>query len=1004
MAGPIVFAATEPPASSRSTPDDAFSDYLVDLWTTEDGLPGNTITGIAQTPDGYLWCGTHDGIVRFDGVRFLRIGPDDPVNQQANRVLCLYADRSGRLWLGTDGAGLMHYKDGNFVKAFAEAPGSSFNVIRCITEDLAGVLWFGTRGGVGQLKNGRVAWLTEANGFTNAANSVWSTAFDHDGQLWVADWVSLRALQFPDFRTHFLGAEARVPIRAVHVDRGGNVWVGTMSRIWRRDPAGEWSSSDASARLANAEVVAFCEGRAGDLWAGTRKGLRRFSDGRWNPVAGHSKLARAEIRALFEDREGNLWVGTGTAGLGRIKRRVLTTYTARDGLTDDAVLALRETPEGRLWVGLSDGRLMQGKPGDFRPFDGGVQRGEAPVECVMRARDGAVWVGTFGDGVMRFHEGSVTRYLPAVGTFARIDKITALFEDRAGNILAGSYYGLYKVVASNVMSAVPIGGRELRSHVTALLEDREGALWIASHGLGVARLKDDVVTWVTRRDGLPTDLVRTLHEGRGGRMWIGTAAGLCYWQDGKLSVFTTDHGLLDNTISQVLEDEDDNLWLGSNRGLMRIAKDEFRAVAAGRKSALEVFACGRGEGMLSAECSHGFFPAGLKTRDGKLWFPTAKGLVMVDPAELKLKMNLTPPPVRIEEIRADGKPTAAARDGAAAELPYGTRRLDFVYTALSLTAPERVRFKYRLDGFDSDWTEAGVARSATYSKLSPGEYRFQVIACNNDGIWNEAGDTFAFRIHTPFWQRGWFLSIAGIAAAGSLGGIVRFFSVRHLRRKLRRLEEAHAVEKERMRIAQDMHDEIGGKLSRISFLSDIASRNLGPASDVSQQIDQVSEAARDVIRTVDEIVWAVSPRNDTLESLAHYICRHAEEFFELTPVELELQLPEEFPARRLSADVRHNLFCAVKEALNNVLKHAAANRVQIAFAMDDASLRITIEDNGRGFEVLAPVTSNGNPAHCGGDGLLNMRERLASIGGECAQASMPGKGTSVTFAVPLRDS
>jgi signal transduction histidine kinase len=236
-----------------------------------------------------------------------------------------------------------------------------------------------------------------------------------------------------------------------------------------------------------------------------------------------------------------------------------------------------------------------------------------------------------------------------------------------------------------------------------------------------------------------------------------------------------------------------------------------------------------------------------------------------------------------------------------------------------------------------------------------------------------------------------------------VGAMVRFVSVRHLRRKLARLEEAHAVEKERMRIAQDMHDEIGGKLSRISFLSDMACQNVAPSSDAGKQMDQVSETAREVIRTVDEIVWAVSPRNDTLDSAIHYVCRHAEEFFELTPIELQLELPGEVPALRLSAEVRHNLFCAVKEALHNVLKHAQASEVRITFAVRLAELQVTVTDNGRGFEAadVFRASANGNPAMHAGDGLLNMRERLESVAGRCVVESATGKGTAVTFVIPL---
>jgi ligand-binding sensor domain-containing protein/signal transduction histidine kinase len=1032
-AAAVAFLTESTAAPQQLATDDSQSEYLIDAWGTDEGLPSNIVTDIAQTPDGYLWCSTYDGVVRFDGVRFVRVGPDERTSRDATRVLCLHVDQRGQLWLGTDGAGVMRYSGGAFA-TFYEGPSASANSVRAIAEDASGALWLGTQGGLGRLVEGKVTWFTDATGFTNSAKSIWNLTTDPEGRLWIADWTTLKTFRGGRFETVLIDPEQRPPVRAVYTDEESNIWAGMLGRALRRESSGNWVNIDEAGDFAKTEVAAFCRTRSGELWVGTRRGLFLQRGKGWTVFRARDGLLSSEVRALFEDREENLWVGTGTGGLARLKRRVLKSYTAQHGLTDGGVRALRQRPDGELWVGMNAGRLAYGgSSGAFHRFDGPDLPNDAAVESVLQTRDGALWIGTFGNGLMRFHRGATTQFRPSVGSPARIDKVTALLEDRAGQVLVGTFYSLYKATSSNLLVPVLVGGRDLRSPVTVLHEDRAGRLWVACHGLGLAQLNFDsssasasaeIVEWITRREGLPSDLVRTLHEDAAGTLWIGTEAGLCRWREGKVTTFTKAQGLADDTISQILEDDSDNLWLGSNHGIMRVAKRELDAVAAGKKASLEVFACGRGEGMLSLECSGGFSPAGLKTKDGRLWFPTTRGLVMVDPSHLRMSMNATPPPVHVEEVRADGKLVAQpylkpghgvpASAGSTAErlhrtpsrlkpelhtlvLPAGTRRLEFSYTALSLTAPERIRFKHRLDGFDSDWTDAGAARSAVYTKLPAGPYSFQVIACNNDGLWNETGYTQRFRVLAPFWQTWWFLSLMGLATAGTLGATVRFVSVRHLRHKLRRLEEAHAIEKERMRIAQDMHDEIGGKLSRISFLSDMAGQNL-QKSEASEQIEQVSEAAREVIRTVDEIVWAVSPRNDTLDSAIHYICRHSEEFFELTPIELELKLPDEVPARRLSADVRHNLFCAVKEALNNVLKHARPTGVRVAFAVSPASFEVTVTDNGCGF----CTKESGSPGRAG-DGLLNMRERLQSVDGSCTITSQPGGGTRVVFKVPLKE-
>jgi ligand-binding sensor domain-containing protein len=338
-----------------------------------------------------------------------------------------------------------------------------------------------------------------------------------------------------------------------------------LGRALRRGSNGEWSDVDAGRAFGNVEVVAFCRTRSGELWVGTRRGLFLQRGNGWTVFGRRDGLLSSEVRAIFEDREENVWVGTGTGGLARLKRRVLKTYTAQHGLTDGGVRALRERKDGELWVGMNAGRLAYGNGGGaFQRLDGPNLPSDAAVESVLETRDGALWIGTFGNGLMRFHRGETTSFRPTVGSPARIDKVTALLEDRAGQVWLGTFYSLYKVTGSNVVVPVLVDGRELRSPITALHEDRENRLWVACHGLGLVRVglsanstngRANVIEWLTRRQGLPSDLVRTLHEDATGTLWIGTEAGLCRWRNGKVSTFTTAHGLADDTISQILEDD-----------------------------------------------------------------------------------------------------------------------------------------------------------------------------------------------------------------------------------------------------------------------------------------------------------------------------------------------------------------------------------------------------------------------------------------------------------------
>ena len=987
------------------------SDYIIDTWGIEEGLPNNTISSLAQTPDGYLWCGTYDGLVRFDGVRFVRMGPDDP-SQQANRIQCLLVDRRGQLWLGTDGAGIFRF-DGSQFTAVSQQPDLALSSVRCLEEDKTGDLWFGTRIGIGRLHDGAATWFTNTARFANAAKSTWNFLFDREDRLWIADWNGLKVFRGGRFESVVPRTELRPPVRALYRDSAGLLWAGMMGQALVRDQSNHWNLVDDQGQFGEAEVTAFCQTRSGQFWVGTRKALFRKDRDRWIAFMARKGLSSSEVRALFEDREGNLWIGTGAGGLARIKPRLLQTYAVSAGLGDGPVLGLAEKPGGKLWVGLEDGRLLEGNAGSFRSVEGLPV--DAPIKTLLPTRDGALWVGTFGNGAFRIKNGEISRFVPSIGSPARVDKVLSLMEDRSGTVWVGTFYSFYRHTVSNQLQAVLVDGREIRAPVTALLQDRSGAVWVAFDGLGIVRLMGDRSAWLTREDGLPTHFVRALYEDAAATVWIGTASGLGCWRGGKLSVLTRANGLIDDSILQILEDASDNLWLGTGHGIMRVAKKDLLGVIDGKKASFEPFAAGRGEGMMSPECSGGFSPAGLKTSDGRLWFPTARGLTMADPMKLETGSNSQPPAVYIEEFRVDGKTIACPQAMSAwaksnpsetFAVPAGFHRVQFDYTGLNLRAPDRIRFRYRLDGFDSQWREVGQERTAVFPNLSSGKYSFQVAACNQDGVWNQTGKAFTFVIATPFWRAQWFLALVAVTGAVAVAGVVRVVSLRHLRRRLRRLEEAHAIEKERMRIAQDMHDELGGKLSRISFLTDLARRNLSEPSESSQQIEEVSEAAREVIRTVDEIVWAVSPRNDSLESLTHYISRHAEEFFEMTDVELELELPDKFPGQQLSAEIRHNLFCAIKEALNNVLKHASATKVIISFRTSETAFEVAVVDNGVGFERsnLAKETVPTPSATVSsrvGNGLFNMHDRLQNVRGLSRIETHPGRGTRVVFSVPL---
>ena len=446
-------------------------------------------------------------------------------------------------------------------------------------------------------------------------------------------------------------------------------------------------------------------------------------------------------------------------------------------------------------------------------------------------------------------------------------------------------------------------------------------------------------------------------------------------------------------IGHIEADERGFFWLSSYDGILRASEKDLNRCANGEIAAVPFLTYGINEGLPTLECSEGLQPAGGKTADGRLWFPTAKGLVVVDPAGVCI--NRQPPPVRIEEMRVDDKKVADGDDVRPLKVPPGRHRLEFAYTGLSFVAPEKVRFKCRLNGFEPDWADVGTKRVATYNYIPPGNYSFQVIACNNDGVWNETGASLKFEMLPYFWQTTWFHVLGGVATVLVASAVVWFDTRRRMRRKLERAERQRDIERERSRIAKDIHDDLGASLTLIAMLSQSYRGEMQLPEFITKNFDRIFANARKLTSAMDEIVWAVNPRHDRLDSLANYLSRFAYEYLSVAEIRFRLNFPLDLPTQPVAAEVRHNLFLAFKEALHNIVKHAAANEVRVELRLDAAQLTLQVADDGSGFGTGTPA----GRITCG-NGLANMQQRLEEIGGVCEIQSEPGRGTTVTFIVP----
>jgi ligand-binding sensor domain-containing protein len=732
--------------------------YAIASWQRRDGLPQRSVVALAQTRDGYLWVGTEEGVARFDGTRFRVYDSSNTPALVRSNVSTLVASRRDGLWIGTIGGGLV-WTDGERFRRYTVADGLAQDIVSSVLEDRDGTLWVGTFDkGVSRLVGGRFVSVTTREGLSSDE------------------------------------------IRALRQTEDGSIWVGTHGGGVNRVKDGRVESWTTATGLSHDQVTSLCPDGAGGMWIGTRKGLDRWTGGKIEVLTARDGLVNDEVISLTRDRDGALWVGTVTGGLARLAGRGIGSLTRRDGLLDDTVITLLEDREGSLWVG-SDGGLNRLSAGPFVPV--GVPEGLSSddVRPILQTRDGDLWIGTRGGGLNRRSAGtgSWKAYTHADGLPS--DRVWSLYQDSRGDVWAGTKAGLARFHAGNWTSYTTAQGLA-GDLVFSIAEDARGDLWIGTVA-GLSRLRDGRFTNFGRAEGLSNERVYALLPASDGTLWIGTLGGgldrlagdrissaipseeasfvfslteaggmvlagtggrgLYGLAGGRWKRAAKGDGLFDDTVYTILDDGRGFLWTTSNRGVSRISRDGLAGFLAGRLSRIASTAFGVSDGMREAECNGGFQPAGWRAADGRLWFPTARGAVSVDPSDPSLLPH--DPVVALERVVADERPVPPR---GVPVLPPGTERFEFHYGAIDYRAGDADRFRYRLVGFDRDWIDADRRRVAYYTNLPAGTYRFEAAASNAPGRWIPTAP-FDFRLRARFYRTGWF---AALATAGILLGLV----------------------------------------------------------------------------------------------------------------------------------------------------------------------------------------------------------------------------------------
>lgn len=993
----ILCLAHRPALQAAATPaPPAASSYVIDAWGTDEGLPQNSVTSIVQTRDGYLWCGTLNGLVRFDGTRFVVLDESNAPGLNSSRIVHLFEDSRGVLWIGTETAGVATLENGR-ITSLGIGRGTSEQRLVAAAEDDRGSVWLYTADG--QLWRHRNGKLDIFVFDLRRPSPTRALVAEPGGLVWIGTDRRLAAVM-PDVAAGSL--ELPVALEAP-VDRldyllassKGGYWRlanGQIQRCVRQEVILEWGSNP----WGSAPVAAACEDREGNLLVGTLGvGVFWFDpQGRFAWLTTGHGLTHDIILSLHVDREGTLWIGTDGGGLNRVKRPVFERLDRARGLQPKVIQSVCEDAQGGLWIGSNGGGAACWKDGALLSYGAAQGLANSHVWSVYADRSSNIWAGTRGGGLF-LKRGD--RFEPAPGAQAIPPEVFAIHEDRRGTLWLGTRNGLLRKENDSWKSHTTRDGLSA-DEIRAITDSPEGALWIGTFGGGLNRIENGTFTAFHKSDGLPSEDISSLYLDAEGVLWIGTfGSGLGRYHQGQWTRYTAREGLPGNSIGSIIEDGQGCLWIASTAGILRVRKQDLDDFARGSIGYVPGRVYGKPDGLPTRECTLGSQPGAALTRSGQLWFPTVQGLAFVHLD--RLDPNPHPPPVIIESISIDGQIQGGSHLLASPSdtivVPAGRHRIDIHYSSLNLRAPDRARFQYRLDGFETGWTEAGSSRTAHYPRLPPGQYRFIVKACNEDGIWNETGRGLAIIVLPPLWRKWWFLTIATGSLLAAIVGMVYYFSTQRLQRQLQRLEQKQAVEKERSRIAQDIHDQLGANLTQVSLLSDLIENDKEQPAEVEAHARQISLTARETTRVLDEIVWAVNPSNDTLEGLVSYLCKYAQEYLSVASLRCRLDVPTELPASSLPPELRHNVFLSFKEAITNVVRHASASIVQVRLRLDPGRFAMEIEDNGRGLAGLDPAAAQTR------NGLQNMRRRMTAIGGSFSIEPAPQGGALVRLSAPL---
>jgi signal transduction histidine kinase/ligand-binding sensor domain-containing protein len=966
--------------------------YAHTAWKIREGFTRGAINSIAQTPDGYLWLGTQFGLLRFDGVRNVPWQPPPDQHLPSSEILKLLVGTDGTLWIGTR-EGLASWKGGKLAQ-YAELAG---HPVSALLEDHERSVW---AGGVG-VPSGRLCTIQKGNircyGEDGSFGFGVQSLYEYRGDLWAGATNGLWRWK-PDPPKFYPNPDPVGGVSALLEGDNGLLWIAMRGGI-KQLVAGKAVPYPLPA--APLSPYRLLRDREGGLWIGTLgQGLLHLHNGTTDVFASADGLSGDNIGSLFEDREGNIWVTTND-GLDRFRDFAVPTISSKQGLSNANIYSVLAARDGSVWVGTPDGlnRWNDGKITVYRKTTSRLLTRAAQQRTVHEVSDRGLPDNGFGSlfqddreriwatttrGVAYFEDG---RFIPVSSVPRQI--VRAMAEESAGNLwIDDQDHGLIHLLGQSVVERIPWAQLGRKDFASALVPDRaRGGLWLGFYQGGVAYFKDALVrTSYAATDGLGRGVVSDLRLDRDGALWVATKGGLSRLKNGHISALTSQNGLPCDAVHWSAEDETHSVWLYMACGLVHIARPELDIWAADPSHTIKTSVFDSSDGVRSISDTPGYHPAVAKSPDGKLWFTTADSVSVVDPRHIPF--NKLPPPVHVETVKVNRKELAAA-DGI--EFSHSSNDLEIDYTALSFTNPERVRFRYKLEGHDADWVDVGTRRQAYYGGLAPRTYRFRVMACNNDGVWNEAGASWNFSIVPAFYQTYWFQGLCALAGIGLLWLVYRL-RLRQITARVNLLYNERLGE--RTRIARDLHDTLLQSLAGVSLqLDGISKQATSYPERIPSLIARVREQVDSAFREARSKVWNLRSTSLDGQGLEGALRQVVAGIGPLMKARCSVTVTGH--PRPCSPEIEEELLRIAQEAANNANRHAQATEIRIALDYGASSLKLSISDNGRGFDFEEGYRKSGHW------GLKNMQERAAQIGGKYKITTAVGQGTQIEIEVPL---